>query len=175
MLRNVRWRTGNALRHNAPGGRVEVITGTRNSRTVLSVSNTGPVVPDTAVDRLLQPFQRLGTDRTSHGDGLGLPRLARLRHTPPETSTRPSRRRRPRSLRTTDVADAIVIATATRPRSSPATLATSPASPAPLASKSGSTQPDQHPEPPTGHGTWPPMSGPDAPTLPDTVRAAHRG
>jgi signal transduction histidine kinase len=62
----------NALRHNAPGGYVEVVTGTRNSASVLSVINTGPVVPAAAVDRLLQPFQRLGTDRTAHGDGLGL-------------------------------------------------------------------------------------------------------
>jgi signal transduction histidine kinase len=62
----------NALRHNAPGGHVEVITGTRNSRAVLSVTNTGPVVPAEAVDRLLQPFHRLGTDRTGHGEGLGL-------------------------------------------------------------------------------------------------------
>ena len=62
----------NALAHNVPGGHLKVITGTRNSRAVLSVINTGPVVPAAAVDRLLQPFQRLGTDRTSHGEGLGL-------------------------------------------------------------------------------------------------------
>jgi signal transduction histidine kinase len=62
----------NALRHNTPGGNVEVATGTRNSCTVLSVINTGPVVPVEAVDRLLQPFQRLGPDRTGHGEGLGL-------------------------------------------------------------------------------------------------------
>jgi signal transduction histidine kinase len=62
----------NALRHNAPGGYVEVVTGTRNSRSVLSVINTGPVVPADAVDRLLQPFQRLRPDRTGHGDGVGL-------------------------------------------------------------------------------------------------------
>ena len=62
----------NALRHNAPGGYVEVVTGTRDSRSVLSVTNTGPVVPAEAVDRLLQPFQRLRPDRTGHGDGLGL-------------------------------------------------------------------------------------------------------
>jgi signal transduction histidine kinase len=62
----------NALRHNAPGGRVNVITGLRNSRAVLSVANTGPAVPAGALDRLFQPFQRLGTDRTSRGVGLGL-------------------------------------------------------------------------------------------------------
>ena len=62
----------NALRHNAPGGHVEVVTAIRDSRAVLSVVNTGPVVPAAAVDRLLRPFQRLGADRTGHGDGLGL-------------------------------------------------------------------------------------------------------
>jgi signal transduction histidine kinase len=62
----------NALRHNVPGGHLKVVTGTKNSRAVLSVTNTGPVVPAAAVDRLLRPFQRLGADRTSHGEGLGL-------------------------------------------------------------------------------------------------------
>jgi signal transduction histidine kinase len=62
----------NALRHNTPGGRVAITTGTKNSRAVLSVTNTGPAVPPKAIDRLFQPFQRLGTDRTSRGDGLRL-------------------------------------------------------------------------------------------------------
>ena len=62
----------NALRHNAPGGYVEIATGTRGSHAVLTVTNTGPIVPAAAVDQLLQPFQRLGTDRTGHGQGLGL-------------------------------------------------------------------------------------------------------
>jgi len=44
----------------------------RDSRAVLSVSNTGPAVPAAAVDRLLRPFQRLGADRTGHAEGLGL-------------------------------------------------------------------------------------------------------
>ncbi len=62
----------NALAHNTPGGYIEIVTGTRNSHAVLSVINTGPVIPAAAVDRLLQPFQRLGSDRTGHGEGLGL-------------------------------------------------------------------------------------------------------
>jgi signal transduction histidine kinase len=62
----------NALWHNTPGGSIEVLTGTENSCAFLSVINTGPVVPAAAVDRLLQPFQRLSTDRTGHGEGLGL-------------------------------------------------------------------------------------------------------
>jgi signal transduction histidine kinase len=62
----------NALRYNLPGGRVKVTTQTRDGNAVLSVINTGPAVPLEAIQRLLQPFQRLGPDRTSHGDGLGL-------------------------------------------------------------------------------------------------------
>ncbi len=64
----------NALRHNEPGGRVEVGTRTADGRAVLSVANTGPEVPAAAVGRLFEPFQRLGADRTSHrqGQGLGL-------------------------------------------------------------------------------------------------------
>jgi signal transduction histidine kinase len=62
----------NALRHNVPDGRIEVATETRAGHAVLSVVNTGRVVPVTAVDRLFQPFQRLATDRIGHRDGLGL-------------------------------------------------------------------------------------------------------
>jgi signal transduction histidine kinase len=62
----------NALRHNVPGGQVDVRTRTRNSRAILSVANTGPAVPAAAVDQLFRPFQRLGTDRTSRGEGVGL-------------------------------------------------------------------------------------------------------
>jgi signal transduction histidine kinase len=62
----------NAIRHNTPGGHVEIGTTTASGHAVLSVTNTGPVVPLESVGRLLQPFQRLGTERTSHGAGLGL-------------------------------------------------------------------------------------------------------
>jgi signal transduction histidine kinase len=62
----------NALRHNTPGGYIEIVTGTKNSRAVLAVTNTGPVIPAAAMDRLVHPFQRLSVDRTGHGEGLGL-------------------------------------------------------------------------------------------------------
>jgi signal transduction histidine kinase len=65
----------NALRYNVPGGQVDVTTAVRGGRSLLSISNTGAVVPPGAVKRLFQPFQRLGSDRTRHrdeGSGLGL-------------------------------------------------------------------------------------------------------
>ncbi|HEX6360997.1 sensor histidine kinase [Actinophytocola sp.] len=58
----------NAVRHNVDDGWVEVSCGAG----VLTVSNTGPVVPADAVERLFQPFQRLGPARTGEGLGLGL-------------------------------------------------------------------------------------------------------
>jgi signal transduction histidine kinase len=61
----------NAVRHNVPGGWIEVATGVRSGRSVLSVANTGPVIPPQQVDRLFQPFGRLETTRLSR-DGLGL-------------------------------------------------------------------------------------------------------
>ncbi|MFC5754120.1 sensor histidine kinase [Actinomadura rugatobispora] len=64
----------NALRHNVPDGHVRVGTGVRDGRPVLTVVNTGPVVPADAVDRLFRPFERLGAERTrKDGLGLGMP------------------------------------------------------------------------------------------------------
>jgi signal transduction histidine kinase len=62
----------NAVRHNVPGGQVDVRTGMPGGRPTLSVANTGPDVPTADVARLLQPFQRLAADRTGDGLGLGL-------------------------------------------------------------------------------------------------------
>jgi signal transduction histidine kinase len=62
----------NAVRHNVPGGTVEVVTSQRAGQAVLSVANTGPVIPPGEIGRLLQPFQRLATGRSTDGDGHGL-------------------------------------------------------------------------------------------------------
>jgi signal transduction histidine kinase len=62
----------NAVRHNIPGGRVEVRTGVEDGEAVLSVTNTGPLVPPTEVDRIFQPFQRLDRRRANYKDGHGL-------------------------------------------------------------------------------------------------------
>jgi signal transduction histidine kinase len=62
----------NAHQHNVPGGRVEITTGTEQGRAVLTVANTGPVIPPGEVDRLFQPFQRLDARRIHHTNGHGL-------------------------------------------------------------------------------------------------------
>jgi signal transduction histidine kinase len=62
----------NAVRYNVAGGRVEVSTGIKDGRAVLSVANSGGVIPPPEVDRLFQPFQRLDARRTRSNDGHGL-------------------------------------------------------------------------------------------------------
>ncbi|MEN3280567.1 MAG: hypothetical protein V7607_1707 [Solirubrobacteraceae bacterium] len=62
----------NALRYNVAGGHVEVATEADAEHAVLSVINSGPMVPTAAVQRLMQPFQRLGPERTSNAPGVGL-------------------------------------------------------------------------------------------------------
>jgi signal transduction histidine kinase len=64
----------NAVRHNLPGGDIQVATGTSRGHAVLSVTNSSQVIPAAEVDRLFQPFQRLGprSARRDGGHGLGL-------------------------------------------------------------------------------------------------------
>jgi signal transduction histidine kinase len=62
----------NAVRYNDDGGQVEVRTWTDNGDSVVSVANTGPLVPVTEVQRLFEPFQRLEGRGTGGNHGLGL-------------------------------------------------------------------------------------------------------
>src|SRR6266702_3128462 len=62
----------NAMRHNVAHGSAQVSTGTVAGCAVLSVFNTGPVIPPQDVARLVRPFQRSGADRTGTSDSLGL-------------------------------------------------------------------------------------------------------
>ncbi|MGN6167202.1 MAG: sensor histidine kinase [Solirubrobacteraceae bacterium] len=74
----------NAVRYNHAGGRIELLAATDYGRSVLSVVNTGPVVAPDAVNRLFEPFQRLGEDRTAtdghHGLGLSIVRAIATAH-----------------------------------------------------------------------------------------------
>jgi signal transduction histidine kinase len=65
----------NAIRHNEPGGSVDVVTGAAPDagEVRLAVTNSGPVIDPAEVDGLFEPFRRLGADRiTGRGAGLGL-------------------------------------------------------------------------------------------------------
>ena len=62
----------NALRHNTTGGRIEVATISTPGRATITVSNTGPTIPPSEIDRLFEPFQRAGSQRVGHTDGHGL-------------------------------------------------------------------------------------------------------
>jgi signal transduction histidine kinase len=62
----------NAIAHNTPGGQVHIATHTRSGRPTLSITNTGTVIPAHQLDRLFEPFLRLGHERTRTGDSYGL-------------------------------------------------------------------------------------------------------
>jgi signal transduction histidine kinase len=62
----------NAMRHNTEGGTVWVRTGRRGGIAWLAVANDGPVVSPDQIERLYEPFERLGAERTARGEGFGL-------------------------------------------------------------------------------------------------------
>jgi len=63
---------GNAINHNDPNGRASVMVDIELGRATLKMTNTGPHIPADQLGRLLQPFQRLDTERRAGHDGLGL-------------------------------------------------------------------------------------------------------
>lgn len=65
----------NAVRHNIPHGRVQIVTRTDPDGPVLVVENTGPDLTSDDIDTFLKPFRRGTSERTvrSQGLGLGLP------------------------------------------------------------------------------------------------------
>jgi signal transduction histidine kinase len=62
----------NAIRHNIPNGNVDISTDRANNRPRLAISNSGPIINPPDLQRLFQPFQRLGVARTHTTDGYGL-------------------------------------------------------------------------------------------------------
>jgi signal transduction histidine kinase len=63
---------GNAVRHNIPGGRIDVATHTVAGRATFTIANTGPMIPTHELTRLFQPFQRLNSHAGRSTDGVGL-------------------------------------------------------------------------------------------------------
>ncbi len=73
----------NAVRHNIPGGDIQITTKADHAGAVLSVTSSGPVIPPGEIDRLFQPFQRLGprpARRDGHGLGLSIVRAIATAH-----------------------------------------------------------------------------------------------
>jgi signal transduction histidine kinase len=64
----------NAVRHNVPGGWVEVYTDVHGGSARLLVSSSGPLIPGDRVAELFEPFRRGPVARTAAtpGSGLGL-------------------------------------------------------------------------------------------------------
>jgi signal transduction histidine kinase len=62
----------NAVRHNVNGGKVEISAIPALGGAILSVKNSGPVVPPAEVERLFQPLQLVGRERVGHAEGHGL-------------------------------------------------------------------------------------------------------
>ncbi|GAB4051358.1 sensor histidine kinase [Catellatospora paridis] len=68
----------NAISYNVPDGDVWVTTTTVDGKAILAVANTGPIIPEHALDTLFEPFQRLQERVTSEGFGLGLAIVASI-------------------------------------------------------------------------------------------------
>ena len=62
----------NTIHHNMSGGTVEVSVHRKIGRVVLTVANTGEVIPSDQVDRLFEPLQRLHRTTDGGHNGLGL-------------------------------------------------------------------------------------------------------
>ena len=77
ILRNL---VSNALRYG--GGEVEIVVATEGNAAIVTVSDDGPAIPPSDVERIFEPYQRAATARVSTASvGLGLSvsrQLARL-------------------------------------------------------------------------------------------------
>ncbi|MEA2554570.1 MAG: hypothetical protein QOJ65_2746 [Fimbriimonadaceae bacterium] len=63
----------NAIKYNREGGVVNVTVSKTKHKATVTVTDTGPGVPDEHLHKLFQPFERLGADdQTVEGTGLGL-------------------------------------------------------------------------------------------------------
>ncbi|NUP48533.1 MAG: HAMP domain-containing histidine kinase [Catenulispora sp.] len=62
----------NAISHNHPEGQIQITTEAAGSWAGITVVNSGRVIADEQIPRLLHPFQRLSPDERHPGHGLGL-------------------------------------------------------------------------------------------------------
>ena len=62
----------NAVLYNEPGGFIEVTTEADGPTARLVVESGGPLLDQDNVQQLVQPFRRLGAERTGSDTGVGL-------------------------------------------------------------------------------------------------------
>lgn len=62
----------NAIRHNIPGGRLDMATYSAAGRAIFTIANTGRVIPAQELTRLCDPFHRVGSHPGPLADGAGL-------------------------------------------------------------------------------------------------------
>jgi len=63
----------NAVKYTPPGGRVDVLVAQTGDRVSVSVRDTGPGIAPEHLERLFQPFERLGAEESGvEGTGIGL-------------------------------------------------------------------------------------------------------
>jgi signal transduction histidine kinase len=62
----------NAIKYTPPGGRVRLQVERGANGPVIAVADTGPGIPETDRERVLQRFVRLDATRSTPGNGLGL-------------------------------------------------------------------------------------------------------
>jgi signal transduction histidine kinase len=62
----------NALKYTPPGGHIGIVVREHNGRVSLTVTDTGPGIPENERDRVLERFVRLEECRRTPGAGLGL-------------------------------------------------------------------------------------------------------
>jgi signal transduction histidine kinase len=62
----------NAVRHNQPGGQIQVTTQADGTQARLTVETGGRMLEEREIRQLAQPFRRLAPDRTGSDNGTGL-------------------------------------------------------------------------------------------------------
>lgn len=68
----------NAVRHSPPKARILVGVARRGDAVELVVADSGPGIPETEREKVLRPFYRLESSRTTEGSGLGLSLVAAI-------------------------------------------------------------------------------------------------
>ena len=69
---------GNALKFTPASGEVRLTTALTGNEMRVNVADTGPGIPESEWNKVLRPFYRLESSRTTQGSGLGLSLVAAI-------------------------------------------------------------------------------------------------